>query len=121
MPDIVPVRQAHRLLSPLLIAYLAVGQVGVALAVDQASTPESFTFSEQSAPTGAASGDLSKSNNLAKRTAPVSSSGTLDHAISIDVPPGRLGMTPALSLSYSSSGYRDEREVGAGWNLTTRA
>jgi Salmonella virulence plasmid 65kDa B protein len=114
-----PMRHAHRWLSLLLIAYFAVGHVGTALP-DQAE-PESFTFSEQSAPTAAASGELSKSNNLGKRSAPVSSSGTFGHSLAIDVPPGRLGITPQLTLSYSSAAHREERELGAGWNLSTRA
>jgi choice-of-anchor A domain-containing protein/RHS repeat-associated protein len=46
----------------------------------------------------------------------VSDQGTAEYSVAIDVPPGRLGMEPSLSLSYSSS--KKNGPLGIGWNLT---
>ncbi len=46
----------------------------------------------------------------------VSAIGAADYATAIVVPPGRSGMAPSLSLSYSSSG-RTRGGVAVGWQL----
>jgi len=43
--------------------------------------------------------------------------GTVSLAYAIDVPPGRRGMQPSVSLSYSSSG--GDGLAGIGWSLST--
>jgi RHS repeat-associated protein len=45
----------------------------------------------------------------------VSEQGTAQYTIPIDVPPGRAGMTPALSLVYQAS--RDNGSLGVGWRI----
>ena len=45
----------------------------------------------------------------------VSEQGSPIYSIPIEVPPGRAGMEPALSLQYS--GTRTNGEVGVGWHL----
>ena len=45
----------------------------------------------------------------------VGPSGEYHYTLPIEVPPGRAGMTPALSLSYSSTGGNGL--VGVGWSL----
>ena len=50
------------------------------------------------------------------RKAPVSSKGSFTRSIAIDVPPGRLGMTPSLALSYDSASVA-ESAVGVGWSF----
>lgn len=45
-------------------------------------------------------------------------SGSYDHAYNIDLPPGTHGMTPSLSLSYSSYLAKNKAGwVGAGWGI----
>jgi hypothetical protein len=116
------IKLAHRWLSPWLMLHLFVGNIPLSMAADvPESTPESFTFSEQAPPTAAAMSEFSKSNSFSKRSAPVSNSGAFGHSVAIDVPPGRLGMTPSIALRYSSSAHRSEGELGAGWSLSTRS
>jgi RHS repeat-associated protein len=45
----------------------------------------------------------------------VETDGSFRYTIPIEVPPGRAGMTPAVSLSYSSSGGNGV--LGMGWSL----
>ncbi len=45
----------------------------------------------------------------------VGPSGDYHYTLPIEVPPGRAGMTPALSLSYSSTDGNGV--VGVGWSL----
>lgn len=42
-------------------------------------------------------------------------------ALPIQVPPGKLGMTPKLGLSYSSSSAKNFSPVGAGWSFGVRS
>ncbi|MCU0661991.1 MAG: hypothetical protein MUC50_06660 [Myxococcota bacterium] len=82
------------------------------------ASPEGFLFSEQ-IPSFGTSNSLSVAKSATQgRSAPVSSSGAYQQSIGIDVPPGRLGMTPSLSLSYSSDAGRKPSPVGAGWSLS---
>src|SRR5690554_142245 len=46
----------------------------------------------------------------------VSEQGTAQYVIPIEVPPGRAGMEPALSLTYSAS--KMEGDAGVGWQLS---
>jgi len=50
------------------------------------------------------------------RKAPVSAKGSFTRSVDIQVPPGRLGMTPSLALSYDSSSVA-ESAVGVGWSF----
>jgi len=45
----------------------------------------------------------------------VSEQGTAEYTVPIEVPPGRAGIEPALSLRYSAS--RANGQVGVGWRL----
>ena len=56
----------------------------------------------------------STSKATKSRKAPVNATGAFTRSIAIDVPPGRLGMTPSLALSYDS-GSVAESAVGVGW------
>jgi RHS repeat-associated protein len=49
------------------------------------------------------------------RKAPVSARGGFTNSVQIQVPPGRLGMTPSLALNYDSS-TAAESAVGTGWS-----
>ena len=46
------------------------------------------------------------------------STGALSYRYPLILPPGRGGMTPELSLVYSSQNRRDGSPVGYGWNLS---
>jgi RHS repeat-associated protein len=82
--------------------------------IEPAETPN---FSEMTNGVRAGGDEAGTSAKKAKqRIAPVSASGTFTHAIALQVPPGRLGMTPALSLSYDS-GSVAESAVGVGWSF----
>ena len=50
------------------------------------------------------------------QTFAVSADGANTHTIPLEVPPGRAGIQPSLSLSYSSRGGNGP--VGVGWTLT---
>jgi Salmonella virulence plasmid 65kDa B protein len=78
---------------------------------------EGFNFSEQSSTLTEAAAQTTRSNALKVRKAPVDASGMYTTSVSIDLPPGRAGMTPGLSLSYASGSARRDSPVGAGWNL----
>ena len=68
------------------------------------STPLPPLGDSETNPVGALSGQFS-----------VSDQGSPVYNIPIEVPPGRAGMEPALSLQYSGS--RANGEVGVGWHL----
>jgi RHS repeat-associated protein len=44
-------------------------------------------------------------------------SGALTESIPLDIPPGRNGMQPSLSLQYNSQDLDNDNEVGYGWSL----
>jgi RHS repeat-associated protein len=98
----------------LLLVVLQRGQV-VHSQLD-APPPEAFQFAEDAAGIGKAFSTSSETAATKVRTAPVSASGEFVYSIALDVPPGRLSMTPDLQLSYGSGHVRDS-EVGAGWDL----
>ena len=45
-------------------------------------------------------------------------SGALTQTISLDIPPGRNGLQPDLSLDYNSQDTDQDSEVGYGWSLS---
>lgn len=45
-------------------------------------------------------------------------SGALTESIPLDIPPGRNGMQPKLSLDYNSQNTAQDSEVGYGWSLS---
>ena len=49
------------------------------------------------------------------KSAEIDNSGSLTHAITINLPPGTAGLEPALSLDYNSSGGNGV--LGLGWSL----
>ncbi len=82
--------------------------------LEAAETPN---FSESSSGVAAGGDDAASTAKKTKaRSAPVSASGAFTHSIAIQVPPGRLGMTPSLALSYNS-GSTTESAVGVGWSF----
>jgi hypothetical protein len=116
-----------RLLSCLLAATTTAGSlVGMpatarASGIDESAPAESFSFAEKSAPSTQPLREGAAASAVKKRKAPVSTSGAFGYSIPIDVPPGRLGMTPALALSYASGASRTDGAAGAGWSLPVRA
>ncbi len=87
--------------------------------VEVATTETNHSFADVSVSAPVALDVGSKTAPSKTRTAPVSASGTLTHAIAIDVPPGCLGMTPSLALLYDSGAARKDSPVGAGWSFET--
>jgi len=96
---------------------LARAEAPAGTASNVSAETEGFNFVEQSAGLAEAAHSDSTSNALKPRTAPVSASGTFAQSVSIDVPPGRAGMTPTLALTYSSDAFRKDSPVGAGWSF----
>jgi RHS repeat-associated protein len=45
-------------------------------------------------------------------------SGALTQTIQLDIPPGRNGLQPDLSLDYNSQNTAEDSEVGYGWSLS---
>jgi len=89
-----------------------VGTVGQ----EPAETPN---FHEQTNGVKSGADDASaKARATKSRKAPVSAKGSFTHSIDIQVPPGRLGMTPALALTYDSASVA-ESAVGVGWSFGT--
>lgn len=78
---------------------------------------ESYNFSSHSASSDEGAVESAGANALKQRTSPVSASGAFSTSVSIDVPPGRSGMTPRLALSYVSDSFRQDSPVGAGWSF----
>jgi len=97
-----------------LLAPLRVARAGGPEDVEPAETPN---FSEHTNGVQAGADDTNGKARMNKsRKAPVSARGTFTHSIPIQVPPGRLGMTPSLSLAYDS-GSTAESAVGVGWSF----
>ena len=104
------------------IAYLAVlagpAHGGVpTLAANEVSSRFNFTDTSLSAP--AAEEARAKQKQTERRDVPVDNLGAYRTRISIQAPPGRLGMQPSLSLSYGSDSVRKETAVGTGWSFGT--
>ena len=116
-------------LERLQIYFLSLFFIGISLcwggssayAQEVGEPAEAFTFSEASEGIANPGFSQTKKNAVKVRTAPVSSSGTFDHELSIDVPPGRLKMTPTLSLRYTSGAAKKSSAVGAGWTFGPRS
>lgn len=82
--------------------------------VEPADTPN---FSEASnGVKGGAEAASSTAKATKSRKTPVSANGSFGHSINIQLPPGRLGMTPSLALRYDSSSVA-ESAVGVGWSF----
>jgi hypothetical protein len=77
-------------------------------------TTESTSISTMSAGSQTGSGDNTY-GSLAAVTDISQSSGSASAKIPIEVPPGRLGIAPQLSLTYNS--YRGSGWIGMGWNI----
>lgn len=113
----------HRPWQRLIAVLLAVLQFqipAVAQTVaESAAAVEAFSISDV-VPSLPSTALLVGSENATKsRSAPVSSRGTFSKNIPIQVPSGRLGMTPSLALTYDSGAFRQDSPVGAGWTLST--
>lgn len=96
----------------LLLALLALGLPPSARQADAQTT----TTTPGTAP-GTATGDTAQAfTGLASSPGPLAFTGAASTSISIDVPPGRLAMTPSVELRYSVS--RGDSPYGFGWDLT---
>ncbi|MBS2019518.1 MAG: VCBS repeat-containing protein [Deltaproteobacteria bacterium] len=99
-------------LAPLRVARAG----GGAESAEPAETPN---FSEHTSGVQAGTTDATtKARSTKSRKAPVSARGTFSHSIPIQVPPGRVGLTPSLALTYDS-GSVAESAVGVGWSFGT--
>lgn len=107
--------RAALLVAPLLVTGLAL--VSSQEQTESASDIETFTFPESASGVRDPRSDQGKRDAISLRSAPVSSSGAYERTVPIDVPPGRLAMTPSLALAYSSAAARRESAVGAGWSI----
>jgi hypothetical protein len=84
---------------------------------EQVEAAETPNFSDNRNGVRAGADDAASAAKKTKaRKAPVSASGAFTHSVDIQVPPGRLGMTPTLALSYNSAGTA-ESAIGVGWSL----
>jgi RHS repeat-associated protein len=101
---------AALILMPPAVQAQAVAESGAAI--------EAFTIGDVVPSLPAAAVGVGASNAVKTRSAPVSARGTFSTGIAIQVPAGRLGMTPALSLAYDSGAFRRDSSVGAGWGLS---
>lgn len=105
-----------------LIAFLATlfgGPVRVAYAVESAEPADTPNFSDTTNGVRAGGEVASATQRSTKaRKTPVSARGSFTHSLAIQVPPGRLGMTPSLALGYDSANLA-ESPVGAGWSFDT--
>lgn len=82
--------------------------------VEPADTPN---FAEASnGVKGGADSAASTTKATKSRKAPVSAKGAFTRSVELQVPPGRLGMTPSLALHYDSSSVA-ESAVGVGWSF----
>ena len=70
---------------------------------------------ETSGPEVSSGGLLSSWTASAMQVSPAGNSGTAAESISIEVPPGRKGIAPQLSLNYNSG--RKNGWMGVGWVL----
>src|SRR5690554_2223809 len=109
-----------RIIVTLLMAVMAIGNPSVLFAAGSVESEgeHTFSFPELCAPANAPLRGGGASAEKQIRETPVSSSGSYSTGISIDMPPGRLGMTPAVGLSYDSSAYRQDSVVEAGWSFS---
>jgi hypothetical protein len=99
-----------------LLATIAPVRVARASAesIEPADTPN---FSESTNGVKAAVDSAASTAKATKaRKAPVSAKGSFTRSVDIQVPPGRLGMTPSLGLHYDSSSVA-ESAVGVGWSF----
>lgn len=111
----------RKCLCTTLAASIAVAPTHGLLAFESAAPTEAFTFGDQT-PAAQLNLDVGAKATASKsRTVPVSASGTYSTSVAIDVPPGRLAMTPSVSLGYDSGAAQRESAVGLGWSLSQRA
>ena len=97
--------------APIRTAHAVVTDAATA---EAAETPN---FHEQTSGVKSGADDASaKARATKSRKAPVSAKGSFTHSIDIQLPPGRVGMTPALALTYDS-GSVAESAVGVGWSF----
>lgn len=69
---------------------------------EQVEAAETPNFSDDRSGVRAGADDAASAAKKTKaRKAPVSATGAFTHSVEIQVPPGRLGMTPSLALSYN--------------------
>ncbi|HVJ88252.1 MAG TPA: SpvB/TcaC N-terminal domain-containing protein, partial [Labilithrix sp.] len=103
-----------------LIAFVATligGPMRLAHAVEEVEPADTPNFSDSSNGVRSGADVASSTQKSAKaRKAPVSARCSFVHSLSIQVPPGRLGMTPSLGLGYDSA-RPTESPVGAGWSF----
>ena len=99
------------------LATMAPARVAHAAGVEESQPADTPNFAESSNGVhGGVDAAASTTKATRSRKAPVSAKGSFTRSIGIDVPPGRLGMTPSLSLAYDSSSVA-ESAVGVGWSL----
>src|SRR5213593_236 len=92
-----------RLLSSFLVVVFLTAQVRPVFAdVENGAVAETYNFQDITPLVRGAAAETSRSGSHKARKVPVSASGSLEHTIAIEVPPGRLGITPSLALSYDS-------------------
>lgn len=97
--------------APIRTAHAVVTDAATA---EAAETPN---FHEQTSGVKSGADDSSaKARATKSRKAPVSTKGSFTHSIDIQLPPGRVGMTPALALTYDSASVA-ESAVGVGWSF----
>ncbi|MGB4070012.1 MAG: SpvB/TcaC N-terminal domain-containing protein, partial [Nitrospira sp.] len=84
---------------------------------ESSAVTEAFTIGDVTPSLPSAAVSLGAGNAAKVRSVPVSARGTYTTSIPIQVPPGRLGMTPSLALTYDSGAFRQDSAVGAGWAL----
>ncbi len=104
-----------------LATAIAASLVGTPLTSSSAraeASDEPISFSEYAPAVAGSVREAGREMALKARELPVSSSGAFSTSIAIDVPPGRRGMTPTISLSYSSQAFRSDSAFGAGWNIS---
>lgn len=91
-------------------------RIGVSLAAAFAAVLFLASASAATAPTGANTGDGSTPfTGLAQAPEANLFAGAATTSIPIDVPPGRGGLTPSLTLTYTSTGRQSP--YGFGWDL----
>lgn len=105
----------RRLLAGVLSVLLALGHVP-GIRAETADDIESFSFADM-APGLGGPGVGSKPSESTNRDVPVGPDGAYTRTIEIQVPHGRLGMTPRIALTYSSARAHRGGNAGAGWSL----